>query len=162
PSRTTPGSTCRRCAACAGSPPRSARTRSSGRTRTSTATAATRGTSRGWTGATSASGTCSRWRTAGTSRSSGTTGSTGLDEVWERRRVHVVEGVSKLSQYAFGKRVIFIDKEAWGIPYSDMYDRGGELWKIWINDVMIRQKILDAPGAVEYPDERIFAPAIVM
>src|SRR5437762_11833814 len=27
---------------------------------------------------------------------------------------------------------------------------------------MIRQKILDAPGAVEYPDERIFAPAIVM
>ncbi len=85
-----------------------------------------------------------------------------FDEVWEKRRVHVVEGVSRLSQYAFGKRVLFIDKEAWGIPYSDMYDRGGELWKIWINDVMIRRKILDAPGAVEYPDERIFAPAIVM
>ena len=85
-----------------------------------------------------------------------------FDDVWEKRRVHVIEGVSKLSQYAFGKRVLFIDKEAWGIPYSDMYDRGGELWKIWINDVMIRQKILDAPGAVEYPDERIFAPAIVM
>ncbi len=85
-----------------------------------------------------------------------------FDEVWEKRRVHVIEGVSKLSQYAFGKRVLFIDKEAWGIPYSDMYDRGGELWKIWINDVMIRQKILDVPDAVEYPDERIFAPAIVM
>ena len=85
-----------------------------------------------------------------------------FDEVWEKRRVHVIEGVSKLSQYAFGKRVLFIDKEAWGIPYSDMYDRGGELWKIWINDVMVRRKILDAPGAVEYPDERIFAPAIVM
>src|SRR5881409_897604 len=28
--------------------------------------------------------------------------------------------VSKLSQYAFGKRVLFIDREAWGIPYSDI------------------------------------------
>jgi len=53
-----------------------------------------------------------------------------------------------------------IDKEAWGIPYSDIYDRSGELWKIWINDVAIRKQIL--PGAIEYPEERIFAPAIVM
>ena len=83
-----------------------------------------------------------------------------FDDVWEKRRVHVVEGVSKLPQYAFGKRVLFIDKEAWGIPYSDIYDRSGELWKIWINDVAIRKQIL--PGAIEYPEERIFAPAIVM
>src|SRR5207244_8176599 len=48
-----------------------------------------------------------------------------FDDVWEKRRVHVVEGVSKLPQYAFGKRVLFIDKEAWGIPYSDIYDRSG-------------------------------------
>jgi hypothetical protein len=85
-----------------------------------------------------------------------------FDDVWEKRRVHVVEGISKLPQYAFGKRVLFIDKEAWGIPYADMYDRSGELWKIWINDVMIRKKMLDVPGAIEYADERIFAPAIVM
>jgi len=85
-----------------------------------------------------------------------------FDDVWEKRRVHVVEGVSKLSQYAFGKRVIFIDKEAWGIPYTDIYDRSGELWKIWINDVAIRRKFVDTADAIEYPEERIFAPGIVM
>jgi len=83
-----------------------------------------------------------------------------FDDVWEKRRVHVVEGVSKLPQYAFGKRVLYIDREAWGIPYSDIYDRSGELWKVWINDVMIRKRI--TPDGIEYPDERIFAPGIVM
>jgi hypothetical protein len=41
-----------------------------------------------------------------------------------------------------------------------MYDRGGELWKIWINDVASRKKFNDSPGAED--DEVIFAPAIVM
>jgi hypothetical protein len=83
-----------------------------------------------------------------------------FDEGWEKRKVYVVEGVSKLPQYAFSKRVLFIDKLAWGIPYSDMYDRGGELWKLWINDVAVRKKFDDSPG--DPNDQVIFAPAIVM
>jgi hypothetical protein len=85
-----------------------------------------------------------------------------FDEGWEKRRVYVVEGISKLPQYGYGKRVLFVDKEGWGVPYSDIYDRAGELWKIWINDVAVRRKMSDAPGAIEYEDPRIFAPAIVM
>ena len=85
-----------------------------------------------------------------------------FDDVWEKRRVHVVEGTSKLPQYAFSKRVLFIDKEAWAIPYSDMYDRSGELWKIWINDVSLRRRAFEDGSAQEYPDEMAFVPAIVM
>jgi hypothetical protein len=83
-----------------------------------------------------------------------------FDDVWEKRRVHVVEGTSKLPQYAYSKRVVFIDKENWLIPYSDIYDRAGELWKIWINDFTTRKKVI--PGAIEYPDEMAFDSAIVM
>jgi hypothetical protein len=45
--------------------------------------------------------------------------------------------------------------------YSDIYDRSGELWKIWINDVSFRKSV---PGnnAIVYEDEMPFAPAIVM
>jgi len=84
-----------------------------------------------------------------------------FDDLWEKRRVYVVEGVSKLPQYAYSKRVLLIDKESWGIPHSDIYDRSGELWKIWINDVTFRTS---APtgGAIHYEDEHAFAPAIVM
>jgi hypothetical protein len=84
-----------------------------------------------------------------------------FDDVWEKRKVYVIEGTSKLPQYAYSKRVLFIDKETWGIPYSDIYDRSGELWKIWINDVSFRKSV---PGnnAIVYEDEMPFAPAIVM
>jgi hypothetical protein len=84
-----------------------------------------------------------------------------FDDVWEKRRVYVIEGISKLPQYAYSKRIIFIDKEAWVVPYSDIYDRAGELWKIWINDWSYRSSPF--PGALEsYPDERPFQPAIMM
>jgi hypothetical protein len=85
-----------------------------------------------------------------------------FDEVWEKRKVHVVEGISKLAQYAFSKRVLYVDKVTWGIPYSDMYDQAGELWKIWINDATVRKKVIEAPDAIEYPEPRLFVPAIVM
>jgi len=85
-----------------------------------------------------------------------------FDEKWEKRHVYALEGISKLPQYAYGKRVLFIDKETWGIPYSDIYDRSGELWKIWINDVSFRTKAPVGANVVEYEDEMPFAPAIVM
>jgi hypothetical protein len=85
-----------------------------------------------------------------------------FDDVWEKRRVYMIEGISKLPQYAYSKRVLFIDKETWGIPYSDIYDRSGELWKIWINDVSFRKKAFEGANAIEYEDEMPFAPAIVM
>jgi hypothetical protein len=84
-----------------------------------------------------------------------------FDDVWEKRRVYVVEGVSKLPQYAYSKRVLFIDKEGWVMPFTDIYDRSGELWKIWINDYSFRTSVPGA-GAIVYPDEMGFIPAIVM
>ena len=82
------------------------------------------------------------------------------DDNWEKRKVYVVEGVSKLPQYAYSKRILFIDKEGWIMPFTDIYDRSGELWKIWVNDFSFRKKAFD--GAIEYPDEMGFVPAIVM
>jgi hypothetical protein len=84
-----------------------------------------------------------------------------FDEVWEKRKVYVLEGISKLPQYAYSKRILYIDKETWGIPYSDIYDQSGELWKIWINDVSFRKSV-PGNGAITYEDEMPFAPAILM
>jgi hypothetical protein len=56
------------------------------------------------------------------------------DDVWEPRDVWILEGVSKLPQYAYSKRVIFLDKEVFRVPFTDMYDPAGELWKVWVNN----------------------------
>lgn len=46
-----------------------------------------------------------------------------------RPKVYIVEGRPRLPGYAFSKRMIFVDKETYTIPYTDLYDHRGELWK---------------------------------
>ncbi len=58
------------------------------------------------------------------------------DSPWEPREVWVIEGISKLPQYAYSKRLIYLDKESYRIPWTEIYDQAGELWKVWINNFM--------------------------
>ncbi len=82
-------------------------------------------------------------------------------DVWEPRDCWVVEGISRLPQYAYSKRVIYLDKETAFIAYSDIYDTAGELWKMWLNEFMVKTKpIPDAPYVAPYP--RRFFPSITM
>ena len=67
------------------------------------------------------------------------------DDVWEPRNVWIVEGVSRLPQYAYSKRVIYLDKEVYRVPFTDMYDAGGELWKVWVNNYKFSKEPM--PGA---------------
>ena len=84
-----------------------------------------------------------------------------FDDTWEKRKVWVIEGVSKLPQYAYSKRVIYMDKETLTVVYSDIYDRSGELWKVWVNDYSFRKSV---PGsaAISYDDEMPYLPSIIM
>jgi hypothetical protein len=85
-----------------------------------------------------------------------------FDDVWEKRQVHVVEGVSKLSQYAYSKRILFIDDETWAVAYSDIYDRAGQLWKVWVNQFSMRKQPYPEAKVSVYEDEMMFLPSIVM
>ncbi len=80
---------------------------------------------------------------------------------WEKRKVYVVEGMSKLPQYAYSKRVLYLDKENFETPFSDMYDRAGQLWKVWVNNFTSKKEAY--PGAaMKYAEETGMTPAIVM
>jgi hypothetical protein len=80
---------------------------------------------------------------------------------WEKRQVWVVEGTPKQAQYAYGKRLIFIDKETYYIPFTDISDRGMQLWKVWINHYGFRKQAL--PGRdIEYDSVRPFNHSITM
>jgi hypothetical protein len=81
------------------------------------------------------------------------------DENWEKRNVWVVEGTSRLPQYAYSKRLIWIDKETYVVLYSDIFDRAGNLWKVWLNNFTFRNQVA---GGINYPDEQAFLPSIVM
>jgi hypothetical protein len=76
-------------------------------------------------------------------------------DVWEKRPVYVIEGVSKLPQYAFSKRVLFVDRQGWLTLYADMYDHAGQLWKTWIDLFSYKKKAFDG-ARFTYEDEMPF------
>jgi len=83
------------------------------------------------------------------------------DDVWELRDVWVVAGRSKLPQYAYSRRVIYLDKEIYRIPYTELYDRAGELWKVWVNNY----RFAEAPRAgstYAFDWEVAYRPSIAM
>ncbi|MFN2425981.1 MAG: DUF1329 domain-containing protein [Candidatus Binatia bacterium] len=89
---------------------------------------------------------------------------------WEPRRVWVVEGVPKSPLYVYSdisplsfahsRRVFYIDRETFRIPYSDIYDRTGQLWKAWITSFLFaKAPIADTyQGDYEVPYE----PSVTM
>jgi len=90
---------------------------------------------------------------------------------WEPRRVWVVEGVPKppyhlylpvaFQSYADLRRVLYIDQETFRVPYSDIYDSSGQLWKAWIQSFLFaKAPIADAKYSVEY--EVPYEPSITM
>lgn len=83
------------------------------------------------------------------------------NDVWEPRDVWIVEGVSKLPQYAYSKRVIYLDKEVFRIPYTDMYDPAGELWKVWVNDYRFAKSPMEG-AQYSMPWIYGYRPAITM
>jgi hypothetical protein len=85
-----------------------------------------------------------------------------FDDVWEPRAVWVIEAVSKFPQYAYGKRILFLDKEVWTVSSSDIYDRAGQLWKVWINMHSYKKEAIPGARVSVYPDDMSFTHAIVM
>jgi len=80
-------------------------------------------------------------------------------ENWEvRPKVYIIEGKSKVPNYAYSKRVIFVDAEAFAIPYSDLYDNNGQLWKVVVQSIRTSKKP-NPRIAFEYPEERMFVYA---
>ena len=80
---------------------------------------------------------------------------------WEPRDAYVILGTSKLPQYAYGSRLLFIDKDTYLVAFSDITDPSGALWKVWINDWSFRKQAF--PGAhYTYGTPVPFSPSIVM
>lgn len=64
-----------------------------------------------------------------------------FDDVWEPRDVWVLEGRSRLPGYAFGSRVMYVDRESFLIPYTEIFDLKGKLWKGLVQNWQARRKM---------------------
>ncbi|HUY27091.1 MAG TPA: DUF1329 domain-containing protein [Candidatus Binataceae bacterium] len=93
-------------------------------------------------------------------------GRTICPENWELRRVYIVEADARGQGFlgdrpAITKRILYIDSEGWFITASDLFDRGGKLWKtIAIFNTVRDREYPDSKAAV-YTFYRLFQTALV-
>jgi hypothetical protein len=71
-------------------------------------------------------------------------------EVWEERTVYLIEAIPRMPYDSYGKRIIAVDKQAWVILYTDLYDKEQQLWKSWINYWSYRPYAGGGPNSEEH------------
>ena len=76
-------------------------------------------------------------------------------------KMWILEGTPKFAGYAYSKRIIFLDNETFFIPYTDVYDHGGQLWKVAINHGRYATKP-NPNASLTYPFARDFLQGFVM
>ncbi len=79
---------------------------------------------------------------------------------WEKRKVWLIKGTpERLPVYAFSKRHLWVDQEVYNVTTSEIFDKAGELWKVWQNTFWCTESVRDNRT---YEDKRLFTPAISM
>jgi len=83
-------------------------------------------------------------------------------ERWQLRRVFVVEGIprrNRVPEELTGRRVLYLDAEAWVLLYQDVYNRSGELAKNFTNWLAYRDRPVPDARVAIYPYKRLFEAA---
>lgn len=90
---------------------------------------------------------------------------------WEKRRVWIVEGspTAYPREYAYSKRVMYMDQDFFAPVVHEIYDKGGELWKGMLPCIFYTKKPHDryptkplAGAKYNYEDEQQFVPSWVL
>ncbi len=84
------------------------------------------------------------------------------DDVWEPREVYVLLAVSKLGGYNFGQRVLYIDRQSLLIPYTEIYDLKGALWKGLVQTWKMGEKPVPWAKKAVYGWKQFYIPTLTM
>ena len=85
-----------------------------------------------------------------------------FEDTWEPREVYVIEGRSRLPGYAYSRRIVYLDRQSFVIPYTEMYDQEGNLWKAWVNQWKIGRRPFPEATRAVYDYEQQFIPGLVI
>jgi hypothetical protein len=56
-----------------------------------------------------------------------------------KRSVWVIEATAKDPKYAYGRQVLWVDRELYIAYYKEAYERSGQLWRMLLNSVSVAQ-----------------------
>jgi outer membrane biosynthesis protein TonB len=84
------------------------------------------------------------------------------EDQWEPREVYVLLAVSKLGGYNFGQRVLYIDRDSLMIPYTEIYDLKGALWKGLVQTWKFGREPIPNSKRAKYDYDQFYIPSLSM
>ncbi|HEY2774340.1 MAG TPA: DUF1329 domain-containing protein [Candidatus Binatia bacterium] len=84
------------------------------------------------------------------------------EDDWEPREVYILLAVSRLGGYNFGQRVLYLDRESLLIPYTEIYDLKGALWKSLVQTWAFGKKPIPTAKKAVYDYDQFYIPALSM
>jgi outer membrane biosynthesis protein TonB len=84
------------------------------------------------------------------------------EDVWEPREVYVLLAVSKLGGYNFGQRVLYVDRDSLLIPYTEIYDLKGALWKSLVQTWKFGPEPIPNSKRAKYDYDQFYIPSLSM
>jgi outer membrane biosynthesis protein TonB len=84
------------------------------------------------------------------------------EDQWEPREVYVLLAVSKLGGYNFGQRVLYLDRDSLMIPYTEIYDLKGSLWKGLVQTWKFGKEPIPNSKRAKYDYDQFYIPSLSM
>ena len=84
------------------------------------------------------------------------------DDVWEPREVYILLAVSRLGGYNFGQRVLYLDRDSLLIPYTEIYDLKGSLWKSLVQTWSFGHRPTPSAKRAVYDYDQFYIPSLSM
>lgn len=56
-----------------------------------------------------------------------------FDDQWEPRETYILSARSLIPGYNFSLRIIYVDAQSFYIPYTEVYDHDGQLWRAYVH-----------------------------
>ncbi len=56
-----------------------------------------------------------------------------FDDYWEPRETYVLAARSLIPGYNFSLRIIYVDAQSLLVPYTEVYDHDGQLWRAYVH-----------------------------
>jgi outer membrane biosynthesis protein TonB len=84
------------------------------------------------------------------------------EDQWEPREVYVLLAVSKLGGYNFGQRVLYVDRDSLLIPYTEIYDLKGSLWKSLVQTWKFGREPIPNSKRAKYDYDQFYIPSLSM
>jgi hypothetical protein len=83
-------------------------------------------------------------------------------DAWEPREFWVIAARSLIPGYNFSLRIIYVDVQSYGIPFTEVYDNDGQLWRGYVQQFKSGLRKAVPTSRTTYDQDMVFLGGVTV